>query len=148
MAHLKSQVAGADDPLYRRDLLRLAADALGAGTLESPHGIASRHNPACGDRVQVSLTLQNGKIATLAHDTRACILTQASAALLAAQAPGLDGPALAALAASVRAMLRQEAATPAGYGVFEGVVDHAGRHICVLLPLDAALEALKQAEKG
>lgn len=134
-----------DDPLYRRELLRLAADATGAGRLAVPDAAASLHNPACGDRVTVELELCGGRVAALAHTTRACVLTQASAALLAATAPGKDQAGLTELAARVRAFLRG-APAPAGYEVFDGIRDHAGRHVCVLLPLEAALKAL--AEPG
>src|SRR3954462_13523793 len=95
-----------DDPLYRRELLRLAADATGAGHLPAPDSLASRHNPACGDRVTVELALADGRITALAHTTQACDLTQASVALLAATAPGKDHDSLKALADGVRAFLR------------------------------------------
>src|SRR5882762_5317089 len=112
-----------DDPLYRRELLRLAADATGAGHLPEPHAMATAHNPACGDRVTVELALAGGHITALAHTTKACVLTQASAALLAAAAPGQDRVGLAALAEGVRAFLNG-AAPPAGYEVFDGVASH------------------------
>ena len=134
------------DPLYRRELLRLAADATGAGRLASPDATASLHNPACGDRVTVELALAGGRIAALAHVTQACVLTQASAALLAEKAQGHDEPGLAALADKVRAFLKG-APAPVGYGVFDGVTGHAGRHVCVMLPLEAALKALEGAKK-
>jgi nitrogen fixation NifU-like protein len=136
-----------DDPIYRRELLRLAADAMGAGTLAAPDAAATAHNPACGDRVRVELVLDGGRVTALAHTAQACILTQASAALLAGAAPGLDSAGLAALAAGVRAMLQGTGSAPGGYDVFEAVADHAGRHVCVLLPFEAALEALEDAEK-
>ena len=142
------------DPLYRRELLRLAADAAGAGRLASADTTASVHNPACGDRVSVELALEGGRIAALAHVTHGCILTQASAALLAGTAPGLDAAELTALADSVRAFLKGGAAPPnlpqnlpKGYEVFDGVAGHPGRHVCVLLPLEAALKALEGAEQ-
>ena len=135
------------DDLYPRTLLRLAADALGAGKLPRPDAVGTAHNPACGDRVSVELTLANGRIIAMAHQTQACVLTQASAALLALAAPGLDRAALEALAGEVRAMLAGGPA-PAGYDVFEGVAGHAGRHTCVLLPLQAALTALEAAKEG
>jgi nitrogen fixation NifU-like protein len=136
-----------DDPLYRREILRLAADATGAGHMPAPDAQATAHNPACGDRVTVELVLANGRVVGLAHETQACVLTQASAALLAGQAPGRDRAGLAALADAVRGFLRGGTA-PEGYGVFDGVAGHAGRHICVLLPLEAALKALERAEEG
>jgi len=136
-----------DDPLYRREILRLAADATGAGHLPVPDAVASVHNPACGDRVTVELTLADGRVVALAHTTQACVLTQASAALLAAQAPGQTPAALAALADEVRDFLRG-GSPPDGYGVFDGVAGHAGRHVCVLLPLEAALKALEQTQES
>ena len=135
----------AGDPLYRRELLRLAADATGAGCLPAADAVASVHNPACGDRVTVELALADGRVTALAHTTQACVLTQASAALLAGKAPGQDRLGLATLAASVRAFLNG-APPPAGYGVFDGVAAHAGRHVCVMLPFEAALKALENAE--
>ena len=38
------------------------------------------------------------------------------------------------------------APAPAGYDVFDGVAAHAGRHVCVLLPFEAALKALEGTE--
>jgi nitrogen fixation NifU-like protein len=131
------------DPLYRRELLRLAANARGAGHLPAADATASVHNPACGDRVTVELALEGERITALAHVTHGCVLTQASAALLAGMAAGKDQAGLAALAHSVRAFLKG-APAPEGYGVFDGVIGHAGRHICVMLPLEAALKALDQ----
>ena len=136
-----------DDPLYRREILRLAADATGAGHLPHPDATGSAYNPACGDRVTVELTLASGRVTGLAHTTQACVITQASAALLAAGASGQDRATLAALADEVRSFLKGGAA-PDGYGVFDGVAGHAGRHTCVLLPLQAALQALERAEPG
>ena len=134
-----------EDPLYRREILRLAANATGAGPLDRPDASATVHNPACGDRVTVELALQDGRISALGHVTQACVLTQASAALLAGNAPGRDRSELEALAGSVRTFLAG-GPVPEGYGVFDGLIAHAGRHRCVLLPLEAALEALESAQ--
>jgi NifU-like protein involved in Fe-S cluster formation len=137
------------DPIYRRELLRLAADAVGAGRLEAPHGSATLHNPACGDRVTVDITLEKGRIAALKHNAQACVLTQASAAILGAEAVGLDRAGLSSLRDRVAAMLEGGPAPPTpfqAYGAFDGVAEHKGRHVCVLLPLEAALEALDMLE--
>jgi NifU-like protein involved in Fe-S cluster formation len=136
-----------DDLLYRRALLRLAADAAGAGPLPAPDATGTAHNPACGDRVTVELMLADGRITALAHNTQACILTQASAALLAG-AVGLDRAGVDALARQVLALLKDGGPMVPGYEVFDGVLGHAGRHVCVLLPLEAACTALEQAEPG
>jgi NifU-like protein involved in Fe-S cluster formation len=115
--------------------------------MTAPDASATSHNPACGDRVHVELRLENGRVIALAHETRACVLTQASAALLAGSAVGRDAAALAVLADSVRAMLKGEEAAQLGYEVFEGVAGHPGRHVCVLLPIEAALKALQARDE-
>lgn len=138
------------DPLYRKELLRLAADAVGAGRLSNPDGSATAHNPACGDKVTVEVRLEDGHIAALAHQTQACVLAQASAAILAAHAQGLDGAGLKDLAEDIATMLAGGAEPDApfqDYGVFDGVAGHKGRHKCVLLPLEAALAATSKAAK-
>jgi len=137
------------DPLYRKDLLRLAADAAGAGRLAHPDASATAHNPACGDRVTVEVRMEDGRIADLAHQTQACVLTQASAAILGAEARGLNPADMRALADKVAAMLQGgPAPSPpfSAFGVFDGVAGHKGRHVCVMLPLKALLEALALSE--
>jgi nitrogen fixation protein NifU and related proteins len=137
------------DPIYRRELLRLAADAVGAGRLEAPQASATEHNPACGDKVTVDVTLADGRIIALAHHTQACVLTQASAAILPAGAKGLTKRELEALRQSVMAMLNGGASPSPpfdAYGAFNRVAEHKARHICVLLPLQAALKALAALE--
>jgi NifU-like protein involved in Fe-S cluster formation len=132
------------DPLYKKELLRLAADAVGAGRLSVPCGTASAHNPACGDKVTVDVALEGGRIAAIAHDTKACVLTQASAAILSSGASGMDREEIVSLHRAVAAMLSGGSAPDAPfdtYSVFDGVADHRNRHRCVLLPIEAAIAA-------
>ena len=135
------------DPLYRKELLRLAADAHGAGHLAAPHASGTAHNPACGDKVVFEVALEGGRISALAHETKACVLSQASAAILGRDAKGLTRDALETLREDVAAMLAG-AAPPAPpfdvYAAFEGVGPHRNRHMCVLLPIDALLKAMEQ----
>jgi NifU-like protein involved in Fe-S cluster formation len=134
----------ASDPLYRKALLRLAADAAGAGRLPAPDAVATAANPACGDRITVEIAFHGGRVCALAHDTQACILTQASAAILGAAAPGLDTTALEALETGVRAMLKEGAPPPLpAYAAFDGAATLPGRHVCVLLPFQALRKALE-----
>jgi len=136
------------DPLYSLDVLRLAAEAKGAGRLSKPHGTGSEHNPACGDRSTVDLRIENGGIAQMAHETRACVLAQASASILAT-VPGCTYADLLRLKAEVAAMLAggKPPADPfATYAVLGDVVRYPSRHKCVLLPIEAALKAFEASQ--
>lgn len=134
------------DVLYAKDLLRLAALATGAGRLSPCDAEGRASNPVCGDRVSVTLTLdREGRISALAHETHACVLAQASAAILGAQIPGSSAEAVARLRDKVAAMLRGESAPPPPFGDYAallGAAAHRNRHTCVLLPIDAVLDAL------
>jgi NifU-like protein involved in Fe-S cluster formation len=133
------------DPLYKKEVLRLAANATGAGRLPEPHGTGTAHNPTCGDRVIVDIALEDGRIAGIALETKACVLAQASASILGSGATGLNREEIAALHECVHAMLAEGADVPSApfntYEAFDGVADHRNRHRCVLLPIEAVLIA-------
>jgi nitrogen fixation NifU-like protein len=140
------------DPLYAKDLLRLAAAATGAGRLDAFDAEGSAYNPACGDRVAVTLRLDDaGHIIEIAHETSACVLAQASASLLGETLEGADEAAIRQLRADVGAMLR-EGNPPAppfsDYSVLSGAAPYRNRHTCVLLPIDAVLDALAGAREA
>ena len=134
---------------YTTDVLRLAAEANGAGRLPPPCTSHTEHNPACGDRSTVDLRIEEGRIAAIAHDTKACVLTQASASILGAALPGHDQAELARLREEVSAMLKGGAAPTGSFARYVHLSDvarHPGRHRCVLLPIDAALKAFEASE--
>jgi nitrogen fixation protein NifU and related proteins len=134
------------DPLYRKELLRLAADAHGAGRLPNPDATGHAHNPTCGDKVVVDMALQDGRVRAVAQEAKACVLTQASASILGERLVGASRAEVNALAQSVRAMLcggPAPAAPFSDFGVFDAAIPYPSRHRCVLLPLEAVLAAFE-----
>lgn len=137
------------DPLYRKEILRWAGDAHGAGRLGNPDLIGIAHNPTCGDKVTVDLVLDaEGRVVHVAQDAKACVLTQASASILGARLKGRSLEDVEQLANDIARMLAAKGAPPAPpfdpYAIFEGAVTHRNRHRCVLLPIQAALNAFDQ----
>jgi nitrogen fixation NifU-like protein len=141
------------DPLYRKEILRLAADAHGAGHLTEPHVTAVAHNPTCGDKVTVDLSVDaDGHVTAMAHETKACVLAQASASILGQSLKGASREDIETLANDVAAMLVTKAPPPAApfdaYAAFDGAVEHRTRHRCVMLPVEAVLAAFEEAESN
>ena len=138
------------DLLYRKELLRLAADAHGAGRLPEPRSTGHAHNPACGDRVTIDLRIVDGLTQAVAQETKACVLTQASASILGSTLKGMSRGDLEMLKATLAAMLERGGPVPGppfiAYAAFEGATEFVGRHRCVLLPLEAALAAFDASE--
>jgi NifU-like protein involved in Fe-S cluster formation len=137
------------DLLYAKDVLRLAADATGAGRLPHPDGSYLEHNPTCGDRTIVDLQIANGRITAMAHDTKACVLAQASASILGSHLHGSTLADLLGLRAQIVDMLKGGASPNEpfdGYGALTEVAGFPSRHRCVLLPLDAAIKAFEASQ--
>lgn len=132
------------DPLYSKEVLRLAAEAGSAGHLKEPDCSHTEYNQACGDRTTVDLKIENGRVEAMAHDTKACVLAQASATILAHGLIGCTLPGLEKLKAEVTNMLQCDAPPPEQFASYAGLreaANYPNRHKCVLLPIEAALKA-------
>lgn len=138
-----------NDPLYQKELLRLAAASGMRGRLacDCAHGRAA--NPLCGDELTFDLVRDaSGRATQLGFECHACILVQASAELLAREAMGHTQAEILAIRDDVAAFLAgpsPDAPHAKGFAVFSGVAEHRNRHHCVLLPFDALLKAFESA---
>jgi len=140
------------DDLYQKALLRLAADAHGAGRLEGSCCSGREANAMCGDSVIFDARIDDARrITAVATELKGCVLVQASASLLAQHATGKPETAISALREHVQAMLNGGKA-PEGvwsaYEVFKPASAYRSRHSCVLLPIDALAKALKDCSPG
>jgi nitrogen fixation NifU-like protein len=134
------------DELYHEKLVERAQAGRAHGRLDHPDKTATLDNPLCGDRVTVDLKTANGKVLEAGHRTRGCLLCEAAAALIVAQAPGSSTESLAGLADAVRDFLQKGGPAPSGWGAveeFAPVRAVKSRQDCVLLPFRALAEALR-----
>jgi nitrogen fixation protein NifU and related proteins len=143
------------DDLYHQAILDLARQATGHGRLEAPQVSVKVDNPLCGDRVTLDLDLEGGRVGTLGHQVRGCLLCQAAAAVIGARAPGQTAAALRENTERLRQLIVDGSDAPDGTAVdglwpelaaFAPVHRHKSRHDCVLLPFAALDRALDQAD--
>ena len=73
------------DPLYARKSCGWPPMPTGAGHLTAPDATAPRRTIRPAATGSQWMALEDGRITAMAHDTQACVLTQASAAILAGQ---------------------------------------------------------------
>ena len=137
------------EDLYAKELLRWAADVSSAGSLSGEKLSATVNNAMCGDRITLDFAVDpTHEIYECRHDTKACVLTQASASILAAHAVGETGESLAHIREKVARMLKEGLDAPSGkwsvFAIFAPVREHKSRHTCVLLPFEAAEKAFTQ----
>lgn len=111
-------------------------------------GSATVRSPACGSVVSVDVILQDGSVTAFAQEVRACLLGQASAALLGKIIMGRTLSEIETLTEDVAGMLRGNSPPPApfdGYSILEPARAVSARHASVLLPLRATVAAMKNA---
>jgi nitrogen fixation NifU-like protein len=130
--------------LYRELVLDHGHAPRHTGDVEAATHATQASNPLCGDRVALSLRLDDrGRITTLRHRTEGCLLCTASASLMACDVPGRDADAVNIRLARLRdAITRGDAAGLDDLGALAGVSTHPARHRCVLLPWEALTAAL------
>ena len=135
--------------LYSGRILALAAAIPHQGRLAAPQGTARRRSPLCGSSLTADVVLDQGRIAQVAQEVRACALGQASAAIAGAALPGRSRAEVQAARDQLAAMLRDGAAPPLppfdGYQVLIPARDYKNRHASILLVLDAVIEAMDAA---
>jgi NifU-like protein involved in Fe-S cluster formation len=131
--------------LYNRDILRLAVSIPHHVRLSHPHASVERRSPVCGSRIAIDVVLdEEGRVAAIGQDVKACALGQASASLMGASAIGRTGTDLAAARDALAAFLRGERDDPGdwpGLTVFHGARPFKARHKSILLAFEAAAEA-------
>ena len=138
-------------PLYTHDILRLAASLAGQRRLTDPDASADHRSPTCGSRVIVDVRLdEEGRVAAIGLDARACALGQASAALMAAHAVGRDGAELEQAVEKLGAYLHTQETVPdasfwPGIEIFAPARAYPARHPSILLAFQAVNDAVRQA---
>lgn len=136
--------------LYSGRILALAADIPYVGRLPVADGTAKRRSPLCGSTVTVDVVLDAGRVIGFAQDVKACALGQAAAAVLGSAIIGRNRAELEAARDGLRAMLKADGPVPAvpfgGYEVLLPARDYKNRHASIMLALEAAVEAVANAE--
>lgn len=133
--------------LYQDALVAQAKAATRAGRLEAADASLTRDNPLCGDRVTFDVRMEGPRIADIAHRVRGCLLCEAAASVIGANAVGKTLAEIGANEQAVRAILETGEPSPSlwsGLEAFTPVHHYASRHGCVLLPFETLRELLAQ----
>ena len=148
--------------LYQKEILKLAAHAVGHGTLgdlkeQSSHQDISyksliHRNPLCGDKITLHSAFKENFFTALTHETEACVLCQASASILGANFEGENLQEMIQIRDILKKSLDHKSLDKISdrleekwhiLSIFQPVCDHKNRHTCVTLPFDAAVELMR-----
>jgi nitrogen fixation NifU-like protein len=131
--------------LYREVILDHNRHPRNFGRLDPADALANGHNPLCGDKLTVTLSLQGDVISDLKFDGNGCAISVASASLMTEAVKGRDRGSVSAMFDKVHALLTQADAPSADLGklaALSGVREFPARVKCASLcwhTLNAAL---------
>ncbi|MGE3148223.1 MAG: iron-sulfur cluster assembly scaffold protein [Pseudorhodoplanes sp.] len=136
--------------VYNNRILELAGNIPRLGRMAAPDASATAHSRLCGSTVTVDLKMEGDAVSDFAHDVKACALGQASSSIMARHVIGAKASELRELRETVRRMLKENGAPPAGrwsdIAVLEPVRDYKARHASTMLTFDAVVSAIDQIE--
>jgi NifU-like protein involved in Fe-S cluster formation len=135
--------------LYNDRIIELAATIPPARRLEQPDATASAHSKLCGSTITVYLALDGDVVTDYAQTVKACLLGQASAAIVGREIVGTSADEFRSLARTMRRMLKEGGPPPEGrwadLGMLAPVKDYPHRHASTLLVFEAVERALDEA---
>ncbi len=138
--------------LYSGRILELAADIPLTDRLEHPQATVKKRSPLCGSTVTVDLVTEGGQIIAYGQDVKACALGQAAASVVGASIIGRTRAEVETARDQLKAMLKSDGPVPDapfdGLEVLMPAKDFKNRHASILLTLDAASEAMAEAENA
>ena len=136
--------------LYSARILALAADIPHLGRLDAPDASVKKRSPLCGSTVTVDVKVEGGKVVAYAQDVKACALGQAAASVVGGAILGRTRAEIEAARDALKAMLKADGPTPPapfdGLEVLRPAREYKNRHASILLTLEAAAEAMREAE--
>ncbi len=122
------------DDLYRDEILEHYREPHNFGTLDAPDAVHEGHNPLCGDRITMMLSVDDaGNVSDVAFSGRGCAISQASASLLTDEVKGRP-------IAEIEAMTNQDILDLLGIEI------SPARLKCALLSLDTLQRALEKRD--
>ena len=123
------------DDLYRDYILEHYRRPHNFGVIESPDQRWEGANPLCGDRITMTLTVRDGRVADVAFTGRGCAISQASASLLTDEIRG-------------KSLSDVERLSPDDVLDLLGIEISPARLKCALLSLDTLSHAVSEGSVG
>jgi nitrogen fixation NifU-like protein len=91
--------------LYREVLLDYFRSSTRKGKCDPADLRAHGINPVCGDELEITAELKDGKVSKLRYAGHGCVISQASAAMMAEALEGADIPKAKALVAAFKKLM-------------------------------------------
>jgi len=141
--------ANAIDALYREVILDHHRDPRNYGPLEVADARVEGYNPLCGDRVEIAVKINDGKLGACMFKGEGCSICMASASMMTEEVLNRPIAEVDEVIQGFRAFMKGEECPLAVEGDLEslvGVRNFPVRIKCALLPWTTLNDAMKQAK--
>jgi NifU-like protein involved in Fe-S cluster formation len=139
------------DEIYNTKLLELAARIPCSERLKAPDATATAHSKLCGSTIVIDMKMSGDRVTGFGQTVKACLLGQATAAIVGSHIIDASSSELRAAAAAMRAMLKENGDPPAGrfadLALLEPARHYKARHGSVMLVFDALERAMGEIEQ-
>lgn len=136
------------DDIYNMKILALAADIPRSERLDQPDASASAQSKLCGSTIEIDLKVADERITDFGQTVNACLLGQASAAIVGREIVGTPVGEFVQVHEQMRSMLRHGTKRPEGrwadLDTLAPVKDYPHRQASVLLVFEAIEKALQK----
>lgn len=138
------------EPLYTREILRLAASIPYLEPFEELEGATELRSPTCGSRMRMAVELDwADRVVRIRQAVEACAFGQATAALLGGHAMGRSVEEAATALQELESWLAGKGDVPTSWPGLEALAparSRKGRHGAILLPFRTLVAAIEQAK--
>ena len=125
----------APENLYQAVIMRHNRSPMGARPVVNPTHVAEGFNRICGDRISISISVENNRISEIGYSAQCCALCRASASILVGTVESKGLSRALEIITGFEEMLSGGVWTLGGdAAVFECIKDYPARSKCVLLP--------------
>lgn len=143
------------DDLYKEIILDHYRHPRNPGAVDDPDAATRGRNPLCGDELELSLKLEDGRVVDVKTRGRGCSISQASASMMTEQIKGKTLAEVQQLVGTFKGMMLEDRELTEGeydalgdLEALEGVKNYPVRVKCALLAWNTLLEAIALGVKS
>jgi len=127
-----------------KEIIKIASNTENHGTLDNHTHFSKLKNAICGDEMKVYLIVKNNKVLNFKYECESCIYCQASVSLLSRNSKNKSIDKIKDFAKQAKKSFNNKVSFSNDWKDFNNILinDNIARKECLLLPINAAVDAL------
>ena len=134
--------------MINKEIIKIASNTENHGALDNHTHFSKLKNAICGDEMKIYLIIKNNKVVNFKYECESCIYCQASVSLLSRNAKNKSTDKIKDFAEDAKNSFNNKVSFNKDWKDFNKIMtnNNIARKECLLLPINAALDALNNYE--